>query len=196
MAEGKSEGGKIMSLYAIGDLHLSFSVDKPMDVFGREWKNHVVKIEKRWKKKIKSEDTVVLTGDHSWGRNLKECEKDLEFISGLPGRKILLRGNHSIEHFEMLVEREMTRLKTSFELAKKDGYEKFLMFLHYPPTSIGENESPFTNIAEQYGVEKVIYSHCHGEERFQDSFLGEVNGVEYQLVSSDYLRFRPALIIK
>ena len=96
----------------------------------------------------------------------------------------------------MLVEREMTRLKTSFELAKKDGYEKFLMFLHYPPTSIGENESPFTNIAEQYGVEKVIYSHCHGEERFQDSFLGEVNGVEYQLVSSDYLRFRPALIIK
>ena len=54
-----------MSLYAIGDLHLSFSVDKPMDVFGREWKNHVVKIEKRWKKKIKSEDTVVLTGDHS-----------------------------------------------------------------------------------------------------------------------------------
>ena len=190
------EGGKMMSLYAIGDLHLSFSVDKPMDVFGREWKNHVVKIEKRWKKKIKSEDTVVLTGDHSWGRNLKECEKDLEFISELPGRKILLRGNHSIEHFEMLVEREMTRLKTSFELAKKDGYEKFLMFLHYPPTSIGENESPFTNIAEQYGVEKVIYSHCHGEERFQDSFLGEVNGVEYQLVSSDYLRFRPALIIK
>lgn len=185
-----------MSLYAIGDLHLSFSVDKPMDVFGREWKNHVVKIEKRWKKKIKPEDTVVLTEDHSWGRNLKECEKDLEFISGLPGRKILLRGNHSIEHFEMLVEREMTRLKTSFELAKKDGYEKFLMFLHYPPTSIGENESPFTNIAEQYGVEKVIYSHCHGEERFQDSFLGEVNGVEYQLVSSDYLRFRPALIIK
>ena len=185
-----------MSLYAIGDLHLSFSVDKPMDVFGREWKNHVIKIEKRWKKKIKPEDTVVLTGDHSWGRNLKECEKDLEFISELPGRKILLRGNHSIEHFEMLVEREMTRLKTSFELAKKDGYEKFLMFLHYPPTSIGENESPFTNIAEQYGVEKVIYSHCHGEERFQDSFLGEVNGVEYQLVSSDYLRFRPALIIK
>lgn len=237
------EGGKMMSLYAIGDLHLSFSVDKPMDVFGREWKNHVVKIEKRWKKKIKPEDTVVLTGDHSWGRNLKECEKDLDFISGLPGRKILLRGNHdmfwdakkteklnkqyegklsflqnnyftyedyalvgtkgycyegkdSIEHFEMLVEREMKRLKTSFELAKKDGYEKFLMFLHYPPTSIGENESPFTKIAEQYGVEKVIYSHCHGEERFQDSFLGEVNGVEYQLVSSDYLRFRPAPIIK
>ena len=74
-----------MSLYAIGDLHLSFSVEK----------------------KIKSEDTVVLTGDHSWGRNLKECEKDLEFISELPGRKILLRGTHSIEHFEMLVDREI-----------------------------------------------------------------------------------------
>ena len=75
-----------MSLYAIGDLHLAFSVDKPMDLFGRVWKNHEKKIEKYWKKKISPEDTVVLTGDHSWGRNLKECAADLEFIERLPGR--------------------------------------------------------------------------------------------------------------
>ena len=59
-----------MSLYAMGDLHLSFSNNKPMDIFGRRWKNHVAKIEKNWKKKITSKDTIVLTGDHSWGRNL------------------------------------------------------------------------------------------------------------------------------
>lgn len=70
-----------MSLYAIGDLHLSFSTDKPMDIFGRRWKNHVAKIEKNWKKKITSKDTIVLTGDHSWGRNLDEAQKDLISIA-------------------------------------------------------------------------------------------------------------------
>ena len=85
-----------MGLYAIGDLHLSLSTDKPMDVFGKEWKDHVKKIEKNWKKQIHQEDTVVITGDHSWGRNLNESRADLEFIASLPGRKILLRGNHDM----------------------------------------------------------------------------------------------------
>lgn len=54
-----------MALYAIGDFHLSFSVDKPMEVFGDVWKDHVKKIEKNWKKKVRESDTVVITGDHS-----------------------------------------------------------------------------------------------------------------------------------
>ena len=85
-----------MALYAIGDLHLSFTVNKPMEVFGAEWKNHVARIEKHWKKRVAPEDTVVVTGDHSWGRNLEECAADLEFIAALPGKKILLRGNHDM----------------------------------------------------------------------------------------------------
>ena len=85
-----------MSLYAIGDLHLSFSANKPMDVFGREWKNHPGKIEKYWRKLITWDDTIVLVGDHSWGKNLQQASSDLEFISKLPGRKILLRGNHDM----------------------------------------------------------------------------------------------------
>ena len=55
-----------MSLYAIGDLHLSFLVDKPMDVFGSVWKNHVAKIGKYWNRIVSPADTVVITGDHSW----------------------------------------------------------------------------------------------------------------------------------
>ena len=51
-----------MSLYAIGDFHLSFTVNKPMDVFDKRWKNHVVKIEKYWKKRVTENDTVVITG--------------------------------------------------------------------------------------------------------------------------------------
>ena len=61
-----------MSLYALGDLHLSFQADKSMDKFGRVWKNHERKIEKYVNKIIKPEDTLVLTGDHSWGRKLAE----------------------------------------------------------------------------------------------------------------------------
>ena len=64
-----------------------------------------------------------------------------------------------------------------------------------PLTTIGEQDSPFTKIALEYNVSKVIYSHCHGEERFDDSFKGYVDGIEYKLVSGDYLYFKPELIL-
>lgn len=60
----------------------------------------------------------------------------------------------------------------------------------------GEEESPFTRMAEAYGAEKVIYSHCHGKDRFDDSFKGYVNGIEYKLVSGDYLKFKPELVLE
>ena len=85
-----------MALYALGDLHLSFQVNKPMDAFGRVWKRHERKIEKYVNQIVESGDTLVLTGDHSWGRKLPECREDLAFIERLPGRKILLRGNHDM----------------------------------------------------------------------------------------------------
>lgn len=85
-----------MALYALGDLHLSFQADKSMEVFGKVWKNHERKIEKYVNRVVKPEDTLVLTGDHSWGRRLEECREDLAFIERLPGRKILLRGNHDM----------------------------------------------------------------------------------------------------
>ena len=66
-----------MSLYALGDLHLSFQTNKPMDAFGRVWKHHERKIEKYVNQIVKPEDTLVLTGDHSWGRKLSECREDL-----------------------------------------------------------------------------------------------------------------------
>ena len=69
------------------------------------------------------------------------------------------------------------------------------MFLHFPPTSIGEMESGFTRMAEEYGASKVIYAHCHGKDRYQDSFLGMVNGIEYKLVSADFLKFKPERIL-
>ena len=69
------------------------------------------------------------------------------------------------------------------------------MFLHYPPTSILEGKSVFTDMAEEYGTKTVIYAHCHGESRFHDSIEGEMKGVTYHLVSGDYLKWMPFKIM-
>jgi predicted phosphohydrolase len=69
------------------------------------------------------------------------------------------------------------------------------MFLHYPPTNILEQSSIFTDIAKEYGAERVIYAHCHGESRFHDSLMGEVGGIRYDLVSGDFRRWEPFKIL-
>ena len=247
-----------MSLFAIGDLHLHFQSElkAPGQLLDPVWKNHEEIFRDNCRRMIKAEDTLVLAGDHSWGKKLSECALDLQYISGLPGRKILTRGNHdmfweakktealnrqfkpqlsflqdSYETYQdyalvgtkgftfegpfylnrkrqiigwdeeeearskKLIERELIRLRTSFELAKKDGLKKFIMFLHYPPTNILEEKSGFTDMAEEYGAEQVIYAHCHGESRFHDSLEGMVNGIRYRLVSGDYLKWIPLKIL-
>ena len=247
-----------MALYAMGDLHLHFQavLKSPEQLHDRVWKNHEEKVQKNCAKLITNEDTFVLVGDHSWGKNLSECDQDLEYICALPGRKILTRGNHDMfwdakktaqlneryqprltflqdsyatyqdyaivgtkgftfegpfyidsrgrivgwdeeaeEHAKKLVSRELERLRKSFELAKADGYRKYVMFLHYPPTNILEERSGFTDMAEEYGAEQVIYAHCHGESRFHDSILGEYRGRMYRLVSGDYLKWKPVRVL-
>ncbi len=246
-----------MSLYAIGDLHLHFQseLQAPGQLHDPVWRNHEELFRQNCEKMIRPEDTLVLVGDHSWGRNLAECEKDLQYICSLPGKKILLRGNHDMfwdakktealnrawagklffvqnnyaacqdyaivgtkgytfegpfyvrgrkiigwdreeeAHAQKLVEREAERLKVSFEAAVADGFSKFLMFLHYPPTSILERNSAFTAMAEAYGAEQVIYGHCHGEEHFHDSLEGRHHGIMYRLVSGDYLRWVPQKLL-
>ena len=239
-----------MSLYAIGDLHLAFQSGKSMDVFGDEWKANAEKIKRNWCNIINETDTVVITGDHSWGKRLEDSMKDLEFIAELPGRKILLRGNHdrfwnktsktdslnelfvgkllflqdnfyeyedvlsgrkyaligskgfSTDEYCFLAEdkiekrfkNERKRLIKSYEAARCAGYDDFLMFLHYPPTNMHKNEGVFTELAQEFGAEQVVYSHLHGKERFDYSIIGKHDGINYTLVSSDYLDFKPKLI--
>lgn len=83
-----------MSIYVIGDLHLSFGENKPMDVFGVNWEGHYEKIKNDWLSKVKESDTVILAGDFSWAMKLQNTILDFEYLNGLPGRKILLKGNH------------------------------------------------------------------------------------------------------
>lgn len=83
-----------MSLYAIGDLHFSTAVNKPMSIFGDNWDNHEEKIINSWKSKVNEEDTVLIVGDTSWAINMNEAEEDLNIIHNLPGKKIYVKGNH------------------------------------------------------------------------------------------------------
>ncbi len=82
-----------MALYAIGDLHLSLGCDKPMDVFGGRWTGYVDKLLAGFAA-LGPEDTTVLCGDLSWGMSLEQAREDFLFIERLPGRKIVLKGNH------------------------------------------------------------------------------------------------------
>ena len=83
-----------MSIYAIADLHLSFASPKPMNIFGDNWTNHELKIKESWMNTVKAEDLVLLPGDFSWAMSLDETLEDFKYLSSMPGKKIMLKGNH------------------------------------------------------------------------------------------------------
>ena len=223
-----------MSLYAIGDLHFSTAVNKPMNIFGDNWDNHEEKIINSWKNQVKDDDIVLVVGDTSWGINMNEAEQDLDIIHKLPGKKIFVKGNHDYwwttvtklnklyenmsflqnnfysykdyaicgtrgwicpndfkftQEDEKIYKREAHRLKLSLDSAKKAGFKKIIVITHYPPTNDKLESSLFTDIYEQYCVEKVIYGHLHGKESFKMGLEGIRNEVEYKLVSCDYTNF-------
>jgi predicted phosphohydrolase len=228
-----------MSIYAIGDLHLSFSVDKPMDIFGNNWENHTEKIKENWLEKVNENDTVILPGDFSWATYLEETYKDFEYINSLPGRKIMSKGNHdywwttvtsmnkylkenNFENIEFLynnsylvedkiitgtrgwinswksqenykiLKRENDRLKLSIESGIKNfGTNKeIIAFIHYPPfyKETVPEEIDFIKTLNKYNIKKCYYAHLHADSH-KDAVEGIVNGIEFKLVSSDYLKF-------
>lgn len=107
-----------MSLYAIGDLHFSTAVNKPMGIFGDNWEGHENKIINYWKTNISEEDTVLILGDTSWAINLEQAKEDLDIINNLPGKKIFIKGNHdywwtTVTNLNKLYE-NMNFLQTNF----------------------------------------------------------------------------------
>ncbi len=82
-----------MALYAIGDTHLSLGTNKPMTVFAG-WDNYVERLEQNWRRLVTADDTVVIAGDISWGMSLEQAKPDFSFLHSLPGKKLLLKGNH------------------------------------------------------------------------------------------------------
>ena len=83
-----------MAIYAIADTHLSGSVPKSMEKFGRRWTGYADKLERRWRALVTDADTVVIPGDVSWAMTLPEATADLRFLASLPGKKLIGKGNH------------------------------------------------------------------------------------------------------
>ena len=235
-----------MSIFAIGDLHLSFDerISKPMDIFGSRWENHAERLKQNWEENIGKDDTVLVCGDISWGLRLEEAMADLKWIESLPGRKIITKGNHDLwwgsikrlndisekirflqndavlifdgdkkvsicgtrgwicpgtdgfdEHDEKIFKRELIRLEMSLEDAKRHEPDVTIAMLHYPPCNDKFQPSEFTKMLSSYGVKTCIYGHLHGKDAFKNGFQGILNGVEYKLVSLDYIEANPIKIL-
>ena len=82
-----------MAVFTISELHLSLSSNKSMEIF-EGWENYVQKLKKNWTETVTSQDTVVIIGDVSWAMKIEESYEDLKFIDELPGKKIIIKGNH------------------------------------------------------------------------------------------------------
>ncbi len=231
-----------MALYAMSDLHLSHYKEKPMDIFDDVWLNHTDKILENWNNTVTSDDTVIVNGDLSWGMTMEEVKPDLDFISSLNGKKIIVQGNHDYfwnstsmlntlynnmfflknnyavyenyavcgsrgwlcpgdsrytDHDNKIYLREAGRLRFSLNEALKKGYSgsNIIVAMHYPPTNDSCENSAFIDIFNEYNIKRVIYGHLHGVSKYNNSLQGNVNGIEYSLVSADYIKFKPIKIL-
>lgn len=230
-----------MSLFTIGDLHLSFSCNKPMDIF-KGWEDYVSRLSQNWNALVKAEDTVVVAGDISWGMSMEEAKADFDFIEALPGKKILLRGNHDYwfstkkkcDSFflecgystismlfnnafsygdypicgtrgwvneqgtpnpadKKIIDREVGRLRLSLEAAKPFKTTP-LVFLHYPPVYYTNQCEPILQVLHEYGIKRCFYGHIHGGAS-QYAIDGVLDGIDYRLISCDYVNFSPVLVM-
>ena len=210
-----------------------------MDVFGGGWTGYVDKLKEGFSQ-IRPEDTVVLCGDLSWAMGLEEAREDFAFLNALPGKKLLMKGNHDYwwntaakmerffqengfttfhllhnnchfygdialcgtrgwfyeedreGHGTKIFNRELIRLEASL---KAGGEKEKFCFLHYPPLYQGYRCQEIIDLMERYGVTRCYYGHLHGgSHRLAAS--GQHGGIEYHLVSADYLGFRPEKLVE
>ncbi|MCR6545075.1 metallophosphoesterase [Dehalobacterium formicoaceticum] len=239
-----------MRIFGLGDLHLSLcqsvvpgawqhlSEHKPMDVFGEHWHQHVEKIYRNWIDRVRPEDVVLVPGDISWAMSMEEVGFDLEFLSLLPGKIIMIQGNHDYwwqsiskvrqvlpqnvqviqndgvllgdiyiagtrgwvcpgstgfnQHDKKIYQRELNRLALSLKYADHRARKIIAMF-HFMPCNDLHDRSGFIDLLEEYGVEQCIYGHLH-QGAFHLRLPEKKWGINFSLVSGDYLNFQPLLL--
>lgn len=229
-----------MAVFTMGDLHLPLGIDKPMNIFGKNWDNYVERIKTQWQRLVRDDDTVVIPGDFSWATYIEQAERDFDFLQSLNGRKIIIKGNHDywwttmtkLNEFakahgydsisflnnnsftadgisicgtrgwlypawasfsqddEKYFNREVGRLEMSLKCAETD---EIYVFTHYPPMSKACEGNAFTEMMKKYNVKKCFYGHLHGYTH-SNKIPDNVDGIEYNLVSSDYLGFMPKYV--
>ena len=230
-----------MSLWVIADLHLcQGNPEKTMAVFNG-WKNYQELIKKNWLDCVKTDDTVVIAGDISWGMSLQESAKDFHFIENLTGHKIIIKGNHDywwstkkkMEDFltaekcrsikilhnnhyryenygicgtrgwvsihgevqdEKVLKREVQRLETSIKSALAENL-KPIVFMHYPPVFATNFNYDILDILYRYNIKECYYGHIHGKKAHELCIKNTYDGINFHLVSGDYLQFVPEKIM-
>ena len=154
-----------MALYAIGDLHLSLSADKPMDIFGGNWIGYLEKL-KEGLSVIRPEDTTVLLGDLSWALDLKDAVADFAFINEIPGRKIILKGNHDY----------WWNTATKFyKFCQENGFSELLI--------LNNNHYEYDGYAI-CGTRGWFFEEDHGSEHDEKVFKRELHRLEASLKSA------------
>lgn len=229
-----------MKIFAISDLHLSLNNPKPMDIFGPVWDNYIDKVFDDWKNKVSEDDVVLLAGDFSWAMNLKETEADFALLKDLPGKKVIIRGNHdywwksisavrnflpqgffaiqndAIKFGDVVIcgtrgwmvddetamseenlkifNREAIRLELALQSAKKimQATDRLICMIHYPPVNFRREDSKYSKLLEQYGVQDVVFGHLHGYKKVVPTFVK--NGINYYLTSCDLVDNKLTLI--
>lgn len=229
-----------MALFAISDLHLPLGVDKPMDIFGKNWENYVERLRENWQSVVSEEDTVVMPGDFSWATYIDESKADFDFLCKLPGKKIILKGNHdywwttmnklkefvadngydnvfflqnnSYEYGDISIcgtrgwqtpqpslsgedkkiyDREVLRLELSIKSAKNP--DNVIVFTHFPPILKDYRENSMVDMLNKYNIKECIFGHIHSQG-IKNVIEGDVQGINYSLVSCDYREFMPVKI--
>ena len=207
-----------------------------MDVFNG-WENYIEKLQKNWHKTVTTDDTVVIAGDISWTMRLEDAYDDFDFLDKLPGKKIILKGNHDywwttknkihsfltknsfktlsilhnsaekIDNFaicgtrgwfidsleaedEKILNREVMRLTTSINEALKFCAEP-IVFLHYPPVYGNSECQEIIDVLANKGIKKCYYGHIHGKNSSKKAVLGDYKGINFNLISCDFLDFCP-----
>lgn len=220
-----------MKIFAISDLHIATTANKPMDIFGSKWVGYLDKIKEDWQNKVAKEDIVLISGDLSWAMKLEDAMVDLGFLSSLNGKKVIIRGNHDYwwsgigkirkalpngvfalqndsvkfgnyiicgsrgwtlednsEQDKKLVAREVERFRLTLKdaIKQKEQGDKIICMIHYPPFNNARENSPFTDLFEEYGVDCVVYGHLHGKDcKAELEYIK--NGIKYHLTSCDLI---------
>jgi uncharacterized protein len=241
---GQQQNDMPTTFWAIADTHLSFGKPKDMARFHDRWYGHPDTIAASWRDRVKPNDVMLLPGDVSWAQSANKLYPDLAWLCNLPGRKVLLRGNHDhwwkdIYKVRKIVEplgfyalegdsitldgvvicgamghiaptdpfyeedprkdrytRELKRLESALQHANEHRADNqpVILMMHYPPFTSEGKTTAYVDVITRYQPTLCIYGHLHRQPEWEVAQCGPHQGVDYELVASDYLEMAPRLI--
>jgi predicted phosphohydrolase len=226
--------------WAIADTHLSFGKPRDLTRFGPLWENHAERLAEDWRSKVSEEDVVLLAGDVSWATSVRHVLPDLAWLAQLPGRKVLVRGNHdrwwvdvqrvrqhilppnfyalqgdTLTFDGVLIggaqghiapndpyyrpdpphhryERELATLQMVVDTVTQTRQvgQALIMLMHYPPYTSQGQATAYSQLVEQTAPALCLYGHLHRPQEWAVAVQGLKNGVDYRLISADFVGMR------